>query len=182
VEIIATPIKDLKIIKPDVFFDARGYFSESYNKERYFANGILENFVQDNISKSTYGTLRGLHFQKGKFAQAKLVSVILGKVWDIAVDLRPNSETFGKWHGVELSAENYLQFLIPRGFAHGFSVLSETAVFTYKCDNIYSKASESGIMFDDKDLKIDWKIHVEKMLISDKDKQNQSFKEFLKTI
>ncbi|MDR1544564.1 MAG: dTDP-4-dehydrorhamnose 3,5-epimerase [Prevotellaceae bacterium] len=181
-EIITTPIKDLIIIKPDVFHDARGYFTETYNKEKYFANGILNNFVQDNMSKSSYGTVRGLHNQKGEFSQAKLVSVVVGKVWDIAVDLRQNSETFGKWYGVELSDENHLQFLVPRGFFHGFSVLSDTAIFTYKCDNFYEKNAELSIIYNDKDLNVDWKIPAEKMLVSEKDKLNQCFQEFLKTI
>ncbi|MDR0828697.1 MAG: dTDP-4-dehydrorhamnose 3,5-epimerase [Prevotellaceae bacterium] len=175
-EIIKTPIADLLIIKPDVFFDERGYFSESYNKEKYFAQGICQNFLQDNMSKSSYGTLRGLHFQQGEYAQAKLVSAVVGKVWDIAVDLRPNSPTFGQWHGVELSDENHLQFLIPRGFAHGFSVLSETAIFTYKCDNLYNKQSEGGIIYNDETLNIDWKIPAEKMIISEKDKYHSKLK------
>ena len=168
-EIIKTTIKDLKIIKPDIFVDSRGYFTESYNKEKYNALGIMQNFVQDNLSKSTYGVVRGLHFQKGKFSQAKLVSVLVGKVWDVAVDLRQNSETYGQWYGVELSDENHLQFLIPRGFAHGFSVLSQTAVFSYKCDNFYNKQSECGILCNDNTLNIDWKIPKDKIILSEKD-------------
>ena len=130
-EIIETPIKDLIVVRPDVFADSRGYFTELYNENRYRAYGIDNNFVQDNLSRSSYGVVRGLHLQKGESAQAKLVKVIVGKVWDVAVDLRQGSSTYGKWFGVELSDENHLQFLIPRGFAHGFSVLSPTAIFSY---------------------------------------------------
>ncbi|MDR3328037.1 MAG: dTDP-4-dehydrorhamnose 3,5-epimerase [Prevotellaceae bacterium] len=169
-EIIQTPIKDLIIIKPAFFEDERGYFTESYNKDRYFENGITQNFIQDNQSKSSFGVVRGLHFQKGEYAQTKLVSVIAGKVFDVAVDLRQNSDTFGKWFGVELSDENHLQFLLPRGFAHGFAVLSQTAIFTYKCDNFYNKQSEGGIRFNDKSLNIDWKISENQMIISEKDR------------
>lgn len=168
-EIITTPIKDLKIIKPDVFADSRGYFTEQYNEQRYRKQGIEQRFIQDNLSKSCYGVVRGLHFQCGEASQAKLVSVIVGKVWDIAVDLRQGSDNYGKWFGVELSDENHLQFLIPRGFAHGFSVLSPTAIFSYKCDNLYNKASEGGIIYNDPILNIDWKVPAEKMIISEKD-------------
>ena len=157
-EILTTPIKDLLIIQPRVFSDARGYFCETYNEQRYAEAGITAHFVQDNQSKSSYGVVRGLHFQHNPHCQAKLVSVTVGKVWDVAVDLRKDSPTFGQWFGVELSAENHRQFFIPRGFAHGFSVLSETAVFTYKCDNLYHPESEGGILFNDPDLNIDWKI------------------------
>ena len=145
-EIVETPIKDLIIVRPDVFADSRGYFTELYNENRYRAYGIDNNFVQDNLSRSSYGVVRGLHLQKGESAQAKLVKVIVGKVWDVAVDLRQGSSTYGKWFGVELSDENHLQFLIPRGFAHGFSVLSPTAIFSYKCDNLYDKQAEGGII------------------------------------
>ncbi len=168
-EITTTPIKDLIIIKPDVFADARGYFTEIYNECRYKECGITQNFIQDNLSKSSYGVVRGLHFQQGEYAQAKLVKVICGKVWDVAVDLRPTSNTYGKWFGVELSDENHLQFFIPRGFAHGFSVLSPTAIFTYKCDNLYNKPSESGIIYNDPTLNIDWKIPKDKIIVSEKD-------------
>lgn len=179
-EIIKTPIKDLIIIKPDVFNDARGYFFETYNEQRYKTAGVENNFVQDNQSKSSFGVVRGLHFQKPPYTQAKLVSVSVGKVWDVAVDLRSDSETFGQWYGVELSAENHLQFLLPRGFAHGFSVLSETAVFTYKCDNFYNHASEGGVPFNDPDLNIDWKIDLKDALTSEKDTQHPAFKDFEK--
>ncbi len=168
-EITTTPIKDLIIIKTDVFADARGYFTEIYNECRYLECGLTQNFIQDNLSKSSYGVVRGLHFQQGEYAQAKLVKVICGKVWDVAVDLRPTSNTYGKWFGVELSDENHLQFFIPRGFAHGFSVLSPTAIFTYKCDNLYNKPSESGIIYNDPTLNIDWKIPKDKIIVSEKD-------------
>ncbi|KGN79176.1 dTDP-4-dehydrorhamnose 3,5-epimerase [Porphyromonadaceae bacterium COT-184 OH4590] len=168
-EITTTPIKDLIIIKPDVFADTRGYFTEIYNESRYKDSGITQNFIQDNLSKSCYGVVRGLHFQKGEYAQAKLVKVICGKVWDVAVDLRPTSDTYGKWFGVELSEENHLQFLIPRGFAHGFSVLSPMAIFSYKCDNLYNKQSEAGIIYNDPTLNIDWKVPNNKMIVSEKD-------------
>ncbi|MBO5961481.1 MAG: dTDP-4-dehydrorhamnose 3,5-epimerase [Paludibacteraceae bacterium] len=176
-EILTTPIKDLLIIQPRVFSDARGYFCETYNEQRYAEAGITAHFVQDNQSKSSYGVVRGLHFQHNPHCQAKLVSVTVGKVWDVAVDLRKDSPTFGQWFGVELSAENHRQFFIPRGFAHGFSVLSETAVFTYKCDNLYHPESEGGILFNDPDLNIDWKIPAEKALISEKDKLHPLLKD-----
>ena len=168
-EIIETPIKDLIVVRPDVFADSRGYFTELYNENRYRAYGIGNNFVQDNLSRSSYGVVRGLHLQKGESAQAKLVKVIVGKVWDVAVDLRQGSSTYGKWFGVELSDENHLQFLIPRGFAHGFSVLSPTAIFSYKCDNLYDKQAEGGIIYNDPTLAIDWKVPVGEMIVSDKD-------------
>ncbi len=174
-EVIKTPIQDLIIIKPDVFGDTRGYFFESYNKQRYNDAGITNDFIQDNLSKSTYGVIRGLHFQTAEHAQAKLVSVLEGSVYDVAVDLRADSPTYGQWFGVELTAENHLQFLIPRGFAHGFSVLSETALFSYKCDNLYNKASEGSIMYNDPTLNIDWKIEPDKQIISDKDLLNGKF-------
>jgi dTDP-4-dehydrorhamnose 3,5-epimerase len=176
-EIIETPIKDLVIIKPRVFEDARGFFCETYNEERYQAAGIKQHFVQDNQSKSSYGVIRGLHFQLAPYSQAKLVSVSVGAVWDVAVDLRRNSSTFGQWYGVELTAENHLQFLIPQGFAHGFSVLSETALFTYKCDNLYHPEVDGGLMFNDPDLNIDWKIPVDKAIISDKDMKHPLLKD-----
>lgn len=168
-EIVETPIKDLIVVRPDVLADSRGYFTELYNENRYRAYGIDNNFVQDNLSRSSYGVVRGLHLQKGESAQAKLVKVIVGKVWDVAVDLRQGSSTYGKWFGVELSDENHLQFLIPRGFAHGFSVLSPTAIFSYKCDNLYDKQAEGGIIYNDPTLAIDWKVPVDKMIVSDKD-------------
>jgi dTDP-4-dehydrorhamnose 3,5-epimerase len=179
-EIVETPIKDLIIVRPDVFADSRGYFTELYNENRYRAYGIDNNFVQDNLSRSSYGVVRGLHLQKGESAQAKLVKVIVGKVWDVAVDLRQGSSTYGKWFGVELSDENHLQFLIPRGFAHGFSVLSPTAIFSYKCDNLYDKQAEGGIIYNDPTLAIDWKVPVGEMIVSDKDLLLPTFDQYCK--
>jgi len=179
-EIIKTPIKDLVVIKPRVFSDARGFFFETYNEERYREAGITQQFVQDNISKSSYGVVRGLHFQKPPYSQAKLVQVIEGAVLDVAIDLRSDSATYGQWHAVELTAENHLQFLIPRGFAHGFAVLSETAIFTYKCDNLYHPESEGGIIYNDPTLNIDWGIPVDKALISEKDTKHPLFKDLEK--
>lgn len=175
---IKTDIDGVYIIEPKIWPDARGYFFESYNKKVFDEAGLTYDFVQDNQSKSSYGTIRGLHFQKGEFSQAKLVRVIEGTVLDVAVDLRAGSKTFGKHVAVELSAENNRQLMIPRGFAHGFSVLSETAVFTYKCDNVYNKASEGGLIWNDKDIGIDWKIPADKVILSDKDKLHPSLKEF----
>ena len=169
-EIIKTDIEGLLIIKPQIFEDNRGYFFESYNKQSFENNGLDYNFIQDNESKSSFGVIRGLHYQLAPYAQTKLVRVLEGKVLDVAVDLRKGSPTFGKWYSVELSAENKLQFLIPQGFAHGFSVLSQTAIFAYKCDNLYNKDSERGINFNDKSLNIDWKIPADKAIISTKDK------------
>jgi len=174
-EIIKSPISGLVIIKPRVFADARGFFYETYNEKSYFEAGIEQHFCQDNQSKSTYGVIRGLHYQLNPQSQSKLVSVIQGSVWDVAVDLRQASPTFGKWFGVELTEENHLQFLIPQGFAHGFSVLSETAVFSYKCDNFYSPTLERGIMYNDPALAIDWKIPAEKAVISEKDLKHRLF-------
>lgn len=179
-EIVETPIKDLIIVRPDVFADSRGYFTELYNENRYRAYGIDNNFVQDNLSRSSYGVVRGLHLQKGESAQAKLVKVIVGKVWDVAVDLRQGSSTYGEWFGVELSDENHLQFLIPRGFAHGFSVLSPTAIFSYKCDNLYDKQAEGGIIYNDPTLAIDWKVPVDEMIVSDKDLLLPTFDQYCK--
>jgi len=139
--------------------------------------GMNGHFVQDNVSKSSCGVLRGLHLQKGDMAQAKLVSCLEGRVWDVAVDLREDSPTFGRWFGVELSAENRLQFYIPRGFAHGFSVLSPTAVFAYKCDNFYNKESEGGIIWNDAELGIDWKLPMSDIILSEKDKVQKTFQE-----
>ncbi len=174
-EIIETPIKDLLIIKPRVFGDARGYFLETYNQQQYIDAGIDINFVQDNLSKSSYGVIRGLHYQLNPHSQSKLVSVVSGAVWDVAVDLRKNSPTYGQWYGIELNEENHLRFFIPKGFAHGFSVLSETAVFSYKCDDLYNPTLERGLMYNDPLLNIDWKIPAEKALISDKDTKHPLF-------
>ena len=177
-KVIKTEIGGLYILEPRVFEDARGYFFESYNKETFEAAGLFYNFVQDNQSKSSYGTVRGLHFQKGEHAQAKLVRVLEGVVLDVAVDLRRASPTYGQYVAVELSGENKRMMLIPRGFAHGFSVLSEEAVFAYKCDNLYCKESEGGIRFDDPTLAIDWRIDMARALTSGKDRQHPYFAEF----
>ena len=171
-KVIKTDIEGVFIIEPIVFEDERGYFFESYNQADLKKQGIDYNFIQDNQSKSKYGTIRGIHFQKGEFSQAKLVRVLEGTVLDVAVDLRKNSPTFGKHVAVELSAENKRQLMIPRGFGHGFSVLSETAVFAYKCDNVYNKASECGIRYNDPTLNIDWKIDESRAILSEKDKHN----------
>lgn len=178
--VIKTKIEDLFILEPKVFHDERGYFFESYNEKVFADLGINYHFVQDNCSFSKKGTIRGLHFQKEPFAQAKLVKVLQGKVLDVAVDLRKDSKTFGKHVAVELSSENFRQFLIPRGFAHGFAVLSSTALFSYKCDNFYEKSAEAGIRFDDPELGIDWKIDPASTIISEKDRNNMSFREFCK--
>ena len=177
-KLIETPLKDCYIIEPIIFEDDRGYFYEKYNEKRFEnLTGLNGHFVQDNISKSSYGVLRGLHLQKGEYAQAKLVSCLEGEVWDVAVDLRVDSPTFGQWYGVELTAENKRQFYIPRGFAHGFSVLSDIAIFTYKCDNFYNKESEGGILWNDTYLNIDWKLPTEVIQLSEKDKIQPLFKE-----
>lgn len=173
-----TPLRDCYIVEPTVFEDERGYFYEKFNEKKFEElTGMNGHFVQDNVSKSSYGVLRGLHLQKGDKAQAKLVSCLEGRVWDIAVDLREKSPTFGQWYGVELTAENKLQFYIPRGFAHGFAVLSETAIFAYKCDNFYDKASEGGIIWNDKILNIDWKLPIADIILSEKDKVQKTFEE-----
>lgn len=169
-EIISTEISGVLIIKPRVFNDARGYFYESYSKRDFEkAIGYPVEFVQDNQSMSTKGVVRGLHFQKPPYSQAKLVRCIRGKVLDVAVDLRKDSPTFGRHVAVELSEENHLQFFIPRGFAHGFSVLSDEAVFQYKCDNYYCPEADGGISLNDTALGIDWKVDAGDMILSDKD-------------
>lgn len=165
-----TNIPDVVIIEPRVFNDARGYFFESYNKisfDELIGDDI--NFIQDNEAKSSYGVLRGLHFQKGQHAQAKLIRVVSGKVLDVAVDIRKDSPTFGKHVSQILSEENKLQLFIPHGFAHGYVALSKEVIFQYKCDNYYCPTSEAGIAFDDKELAIDWMIPREDMILSDKD-------------
>lgn len=174
---IKTELDGVYIIEPRVFEDERGYFFESYNEQEFAKNGITAKFVQDNQSKSSYGVIRGLHAQMGEHAQAKLVRVLEGTVLDVGVDMRAGSKTFGKYIAVELSGENKRQLFLPRGFYHGFAVLSETAVFAYKCDNFYCKESESGIYFADKDLNIDWRIDPKDAIISEKDKNHRSFKD-----
>lgn len=174
-KIIKTNIPDLLIIEPTVFNDERGYFFESFNQQKFTDAKINVNFVQDNQSKSTIGVIRGLHYQLAPYAQTKLVSVIEGEVFDVAVDIRKNSPTFGKWFGIVLSGENKKQFFIPRGFAHGFSVLSKTAIFSYKCDNFYNKEAERGILFNDSKINIDWGMNLDNAIISLKDKINPTF-------
>ena len=166
---IKTEIDGVIIVEPKIFEDSRGYFFESYNEDEFIKNGITNKFVQDNQSKSSYGVIRGLHCQLGKHAQAKLV--------DVAVDIRKNSKTFGKHVAVELSAENQRQLFIPRGFLHGFSVLSDTAVFAYKCDNFYHKESEFGIRYDDPEIAINWKIPAESVITSEKDRLANKLKD-----
>jgi dTDP-4-dehydrorhamnose 3,5-epimerase len=173
--ILDTPLSGLKIIEPDVYSDARGYFFESFHSGKWANHGIDCLFVQDNESFSTYGVIRGLHYQLAPYAQAKLVRVISGAVFDVAVDIRKGSPNFGQWFGIELSSENKRQLFIPHGFAHGFSVLSPTAIFTYKCDGYYNKESERAIRFDDPELAIDWQIPGDKGLVSAKDLQALPF-------
>ena len=173
-----TPIKDLVVIEPKVFEDQRGYFFEfeAYNKNTFRELGLDYDFVQDNQSFSTKGVLRGLHFQK-QYPQAKLVRVLQGEVFDVAVDLRKDSPTYGKWYGVRLSAENKKMFMIPRGFAHGFLVLSDTAVFSYKCDDFYHPNDEGGIMYNDPDIGVEWPKIGAEYILSEKDKKHPGFKE-----
>ena len=173
---IKTEIPEVYIIEPSIFGDNRGYFLESFNLEKFEENVCKIKFVQDNESKSSKGVLRGLHYQLPPFAQSKLVRVVKGKVLDIAVDIRKGSPTFGKYEAVELSEENKFQLFIPQGFAHGYIVLSEEAIFSYKVDNYYHKESERGIMYNDDTLKIDWKLPSDEFIISEKDKLQPSFK------
>lgn len=166
---VDTPIQDLMLYTPDIFRDERGYFTESYNARTFAVQGLTTAFVQDNQARSQYGVIRGLHYQTGVSMQAKLVRVIQGRVLDVVVDLRPDSPTYGEVYSVELNADNMLQLFVPRGFAHGYSVLSETAVFFYKCDNYYNRASEGGIHPEDPVLQIDWGIPEADRVISEKD-------------
>ena len=177
--IVETEIKGVFIIEPKVFGDNRGYFFESFSQREFDSVIGPVTFVQDNQSKSSYGVVRGLHFQKPPHAQAKLVRVVKGKVLDVAVDLRKDSPTFGKYMAVELSDENHRQVFIPKGFAHGFSVLSEEAVFQYKCDEYYAPESEAAIAWDDQDLNIDWKVPAEDVVLSAKDRNHPTLKEFI---
>lgn len=172
-----TSIPDVVILHPRVFEDARGYFFESFNEKEFASQLYPVHFVQDNESKSSYGVVRGLHFQKGKSVQAKLVRVIKGEVLDVAVDIRVGSPTFGKWVAVLLSEHNASQLFIPRGFAHGFCVRSAEAVFQYKCDRFYDPSSEGAIAWDDSDLGIDWGIPAEEVLLSEKDKKHRMLKD-----
>jgi dTDP-4-dehydrorhamnose 3,5-epimerase len=175
-----TPLKDCFIIEPNVFKDDRGSFFESFNRQSFKVNTGLEiDFVQDNQSISQYGTIRGLHFQTGEFAQAKLIRVAQGKVLDVVVDMRPDSVTYLKQFGYTLTGENNHQLFVPRGFAHGFACLSSEVIFVYKCDNYYHKASESGILFNDTTLAIDWQIPKEKQIISEKDQNLPTLEAYL---
>ena len=174
-----TDLRDVKILVPRVFEDARGYFFESFSQREFDALVRPVRFVQDNESKSSCGVVRGLHFQKGRSAQSKLIRVVSGRVLDVAVDIRVGSPDFGRFTAVELSAENHLQLFVPRGFAHGFSVLSETAVFQYKCDNFYDPSSEGAVAWDDPDLGIDWKVPAQNVLLSAKDSSHKRLREML---
>lgn len=176
-EVIKTNIEGVVIIKPRLFADERGYFFESFSERDFSAQVRDIKFVQDNESKSSYGVLRGLHFQKAPYAQSKLVRVIKGAVLDIAVDIRKGSPTFGQHVTVELTEDNHLQFFIPRGFAHGFSVLTPEAIFQYKCDNFYAPQTEGAIAWDDPDLGIDWRIPSDRIILSEKDKHHATLKE-----
>lgn len=176
-KVIKTNIPDLLIIEPRVFEDDRGYFFESYNLKTFISRKIDFNFIQDNQSKSQFGVIRGLHYQLEPFAQTKLIRVLEGEILDVAVDIRKNSPTFGKWQGVQLSATNKNQLLIPKGFAHGFSVLSTSTVVFYKCDYYYKPEAERGIIFNDPALNIDWKIELNKIVLSEKDKNLPDFRE-----
>ena len=177
-EVIKTNIEGVVIIEPRIFKDDRGYFFESFSQREFEEKVCKTTFVQDNESKSSYGVLRGLHFQKPPFAQSKLVRVIKGAVLDVAVDIRKGSPTFGQYVSVELTGENHRQFFIPRGFAHGFSVLSEEVIFQYKCDNFYSPQSEVAIAWNDPDLNIDWRIPAEKVVLSEKDSKHPRLKDW----
>jgi len=173
-----TNLKGVLVIEPNIFNDNRGFFFESYSEKKYNDAGINEKFVQDNISKSTIGTIRGLHYQIGENAQGKLCQVLLGRVLDVAVDIRFGSPTFGQHYSIELSEENHRQIWIPKGFAHGFSVLSDEALFMYKCTAYYSKKDERSIIFNDGDLNIDWRVDATKL--SEKDLLSKKFKEIEK--
>lgn len=177
-EVIKTNIEGVIIIEPRIFKDDRGYFFESFSQREFEEKVCKTTFVQDNESKSSYGVLRGLHFQKPPCAQSKLVRVIKGAVLDVAVDIRKGSPTFGQYVSVELTGENHRQFFIPRGFAHGFSVLSEEVIFQYKCDNFYSPQSEGAIAWNDPDLNIDWHIPAEKVVLSEKDSKHPRLKDW----
>lgn len=176
-KIIETAIEGVVIIEPRLFKDERGYFFESFSQREYEEKIRKISFVQDNESKSSYGVLRGLHFQKPPYAQSKLVRVIKGAVLDVAVDIRKGSPTFGKHVAVELTEENHLQLFIPRGFAHGFSVLSQEVIFQYKCDNFYAPQSEGALAWDDSDLNINWRIPTNQIILSEKDKHHEKLKD-----
>ena len=169
-KVIKAELEGLLIIEPVVFEDERGYFFESFNEKKHIETGLSYKFVQDNQSKSSYGVIRGLHYQIEPFAQTKLVRVLQGRILDIAVDIREGSPTFGKWVKIELTEKNKKQLLIPKGFAHGFAVISETAVILYKCDDFYNPQADRGIIYNDKVLNIDWELHPDVILVSEKDK------------
>jgi dTDP-4-dehydrorhamnose 3,5-epimerase len=168
-EVVETGFKDLLILKPRIFKDSRGYFFESYNRQELTDAGITCNFVQDNQSESAYGVIRGLHYQVAPYAQTKLVRVLQGVIYDVAVDLRDGSATYGQWYGIKLTCKDKLQLLIPQGFAHGFSVLSRKAVVMYKTDDYYKKEAERGIVFNDPVLNIDWKLQPSSIIVSERD-------------
>lgn len=174
---IKTKLDGVYIIEPKIFTDSRGYFFESYNETEFHAKGITNRFVQDNQSKSSYGVIRGLHCQLGEYSQAKLVRVLKGKVLDVAVDIRKDSPTFGQYVAVELSEDNQRQLFIPRNFLHGFSVLSDEAIFAYKVDNVYCKEAEFGIAYNDPDVGIDWLIPDDKVIASEKDRSANRLKD-----
>ena len=180
-DVIKTNIDGVVIIEPKIFKDNRGYFFESFNEKEFKEKVADINFVQDNESKSSYGVLRGIHFQAPPFAQSKLVRVVKGKVLDVAVDLRKNSPTFGQWTSVILSARNHKQFFLPQGMGHAFVVLTKTAVFQYKCDNFYNKESEGAIIWNDKTLNIDWIVQEKDIVLSEKDKKHPTLEEFNET-
>jgi dTDP-4-dehydrorhamnose 3,5-epimerase len=175
--IIPTAFKGLVVLEPKVFGDSRGYFMESYSARTLNQLGLAADFVQDNQSFSTAGVVRGLHYQNAPYAQTKLVRVLTGAILDVVVDLRQEEPTFGKWFSVELSAENKKQLYVPRGFAHGFAVLSETTEIFYKCDNYYNKESEGGLYFNDPGIGIDWRLPMKDVILSDKDKVNPLLKD-----
>ena len=177
-----TPIPDLMVFEPKIWADERGYFFEAFNTQTFKDAGIHADFVQDNQARSTFGVLRGLHYQLEPFAQAKLVRVLEGEVLDVVVDIRPQSATYGQWYSIRLSAANKKQLYIPHGFAHGYLVLSETAEFFYKCDNYYSKAHEGGILYNDPQLNIDWEINLDQVILSAKDQVLPHFGEHRETL
>ena len=176
-KVIKTAIEDVVIIELDVFGDSRGYFFESYSQKKFDEQVRTVRFVQDNESKSKYGVLRGLHYQKGKYSQSKLVRVVKGRVLDVAVDIRKGSPTFGKYIATELTEDNHCQLFVPRGFAHGFSVLSEEAIFQYKCDNLYAPQQEGAIAWNDPDIGIDWQLPADDVLLSAKDAAHPMLKD-----
>jgi dTDP-4-dehydrorhamnose 3,5-epimerase len=174
-KVIKTEIEGILIIEPKVFEDDRGYFFESFNENKYIEAGIDNKWVQDNQSRSSYGVVRGLHYQIEPYAQTKLVRALQGRIIDIAVDIRKESPAFGKWIKIELSEENKRQLLVPKGFAHGFAVISEVAVVLYKCDKFYNPQAERGIIYNDNDLNIDWGLNADDIIVSDKDKMLPEF-------